>query len=155
MTSDRPIWLGVRAEACGFTRGLGFGCGVGTPNGSRSCSSASRLGDGGVNLRLYLGHRPLDGWPGLTHRVGDSAIDLGLRFGHGSLDFRRNPQVIQGIDHECAVITLVLVFVFVLVFFGSALALGLGPRVARPPQRDRAAEGLELDVRAAVAQRDT
>ena len=49
---------------------------------------------------------------------------------------------------------LVAVPVLVLVAFAlAARALGFGPRLARPPQRDRAAERLELDVRAAVAER--
>ena len=49
--------------------------------------------------------------------------------------------------------SLLLLFLFVLVAL-APLPFDLRPRLARPAQRDRAAERLELDVRAAVAERE-
>src|SRR5207244_4381470 len=94
-------------------------------------------------------------------------LDLGLRFRDGPLDLglRLDHRFVHCLVDGCIVDEAAAeanaepatdagaqrADILVLV---AAAALGLGPRLTRAPQRDRAAERFELDVGAAVAERE-
>src|SRR5205823_13684334 len=85
----------------------------------------------------------------LAHRLVYRALDLRAEVVDDRVDVDRSQAAPHANAHAAADARAQTTVVLLLLTLAPP-AVGLGPRLARPAQRDRAAERLELDVRAAV-----